>query len=72
MEFCLFILLWDSYMNGPFFFCQVWSIDKAKEEPYSLLPALQEGFFSDITIKAGNGKKVYLCSCSTVINLQQC
>ncbi|XP_071813633.1 uncharacterized protein [Apostichopus japonicus] len=39
---------------------KVWSIDKAKEEPYSLLPALHEGFFSDITIKAANGRKFLL------------
>ncbi|KAJ8037564.1 ARM REPEAT PROTEIN INTERACTING WITH ABF2 [Holothuria leucospilota] len=39
---------------------KVCSIDKAKEEPYSLISALEEGFFSDITIKAANGKKFLL------------
>jgi hypothetical protein len=26
--------------------------------PFSLLPALEEGFFSDVTIRADNNKKV--------------
>lgn len=27
--------------------------------PFSVLPALEEGFFSDVTIKADNGKEVH-------------
>jgi hypothetical protein len=27
--------------------------------PFSMLPALEEGFFSDVTIAADNGKEVY-------------
>ena len=30
--------------------------------PYSLLPALKEGFFADITFIASNGQKVFILS----------
>jgi hypothetical protein len=32
--------------------------------PFSLLPALEEGFFSDVTIIADNGKEVLTKHCS--------
>ena len=40
------------------FFDQVSSNDPKDEEPFSLLGALEEGYFSDLVVKADSGREV--------------
>ena len=39
-------------------YLQISSISAVDEEPFSFIDALEEGYFSDLTITAANGKQV--------------